>query len=165
MSAQPDNVPGVRTAIFDASDGQPGIRLRPDEEVIGEYEFVNAVMYEFGADRADAYDMLFWRHYRDGLHLFAQCNDFFLWGCSDVEEIMPDDLALLRQCNDDIPDSYEAILLYCARHRGRRPQKPYYDLLEAEHHHLFDAAGPAMMTGIWPSKAGDATHDLSGDAP
>ena len=34
------------------------------------------------------------------------------------------------------------VLLFCARERKMRPQKPYYELIPTELHALFDACGP-----------------------
>lgn len=99
----------------------------------------------------DLTDHLWWRLPDGGgdLLLFINAGDFFYWACSDLEPIETmDDALLLEQCiaecqvalNEKWPN--EGPLLYAARHRKMRPQRPYYKHLDERVHALFDAAGP-----------------------
>lgn len=102
--------------------------------------------------RALAFDLtgaLWWRLVDDELALFIECSDFFYWGTADVEPIETDaDVELLErsiaECRELMGETYpnEGPLLYCARHRGMRPQQPYYQYLDESTRALFDDAGP-----------------------
>lgn len=93
----------------------------------------------------DAADNIWWR-IGDGknpddkeLHIYALCNDLFHWGAADVEEITLENLPTLRQAVQDVAEvtgdieanSDYAFLLFAARVRGMRPQKPFYDTVHA----------------------------------
>jgi hypothetical protein len=98
----------------------------------------------------DLCDQLWWRSNTNGnLLMFIAANDFFYWATSDVEPVETDaDIEMLEQaiadCREAMGDAYptEGPLLYCARHRGLRPQQPYYKYLDERTRPLFDAAGP-----------------------
>ena len=94
-----------------------------------------------------------------GVRLIIGCNDFFYWGTADGEELTPADLPLLRQCVDDLKAAEKhsedhCWLLFCARKRGMRPQRPFFraysrkeaayvgDQLSPPVRALFDACGP-----------------------
>ena len=84
----------------------------------------------------DLFEEILW----DGeLRFYANCNDFFYWGCADGEPISKDDLDLLESSINDSKD-YNGVLLYCARKRKMRPQGAYYKHLEKDKV-LFDACG------------------------
>ena len=103
--------------------------------------------------------------------IFANCNDLFWWACADAEEVTPENIGALRKALEDIAplvkagdDAIEekkargekqifssdppmisksmAVLLFCARARGMRPQGAYYDAFPPPLAALFDAAGP-----------------------
>jgi hypothetical protein len=94
-------------------------------------------------EEADLYEDLFWRVTRTpqglGLHktevrLFAQCSDLFYWATADLEEIVPEDLPLLRSTLDDLKlvgATYYLNELFSCRKRKLRPQKPWYKHFEA----------------------------------
>ena len=85
---------------------------------------------------------------------YIKCNDFFAWGCSDAEEITPDNISILEQCivdmnalDDSLPEKQYHTgswggHLFCARSRGMRPQGACYRSIPRELWPLFDACGP-----------------------
>ncbi len=98
--------------------------------------------------RADCHNELWWR-VDDGLiRFFAICSDWFAWATADLEEITPDDLALLRQTADDlaaIDEGYHLSTLYASRKRQMRPMRQVYtdaNAISPAAAQLFDAAGP-----------------------
>jgi len=85
----------------------------------------------------DCCDELYWT---DDLIFYVHCNDLFFWGSVDVENIETDDnITLLMECLRQSKNN--ALLLYCARKRGMRPQGAYYKYLFKEED-LFDNCGP-----------------------
>lgn len=111
-------------------------------------EFLLRVLQATGFDYCDS---LWWRcdapEY-DPATLFINCSDFFHWACSDSVEVTPENVHILeesiRDCRQVTNERYpnEAPLLFCSRVRGMRPQKPYYEALDAKLWRLFDACGP-----------------------
>lgn len=118
-------------------------------------------------DDADVHDGFWWRangpEY-EPFKILVNCNDLFWWACADCEEVTPDNLDVLERSFADIKpfcermrESWrdgtsketptvmmsEALLLFCARARGMRPQGAFYDQWPPEVAALFDAAGPA----------------------
>lgn len=92
----------------------------------------------------DIHSYLFWS---DKLEFFINCNDFFWWGCADLEPIKyDDDMALLLECLG--LDGTHGPLLYCARKRQMRPQGAYYKYIGKDLWPLFDACGPVREKGI-----------------
>jgi hypothetical protein len=96
----------------------------------------------------DCYDAIWWRC--DGefapVTFFVNCNDLFWWATADAEPLTSGDIPELQQAIADICkiDKYEAstgFLLWCARKRGMRPQRPAYPQNE-QLWALFDACGP-----------------------
>ena len=85
------------------------------------------------ATEFDNCDSLFWRRSgSDGiegdLQVFAQCSDFFTWGCADCEPIeTEDDVRLLEQARADLTaatgDKWPIWVteLYAARRRNQPP--------------------------------------------
>lgn len=132
-------------------------------------EFVTDVLSlndEF-LDYGDVWDSIWWR--TDGefapVTFMVNCNDLFAWACADCVEITPDNLQLLKQSVTDVRsalgltkpnrdssvDDYhtwgkagtDAALLFCARVRGLRPQRPAYERwFDKRLHSLFDACEP-----------------------
>lgn len=99
------------------------------------------------ADENDMHEDLYWRASPDGARFFVLCNDFFWWACGDLEQITPDNLALLEDSFRvtrplGIAAECAAPLLFCARSRGMRPQGAYYKHLPESTWLLFDACGP-----------------------
>jgi len=70
---------------------------------------------------------------------YIGCNDFFMWGCSDAEDITVETLPILQQAFKDAPD--DGALLYCARQRKMRPQGACYKWIDKENWPLFDECG------------------------
>lgn len=62
------------------------------EDLLG---FVLRVLGTISA--ADCYGELFWR--TDGeyapITFWINCNDFFFWGCADMEDLTPDNIDVL----------------------------------------------------------------------
>lgn len=105
---------------------------------------------------ADAHRDLWWR--TDGeyapIRFFINCNDAFIWGSADCEDVTPENVELLQQAYGD----YEAHggLLFCARMRKMRPQGAMYHYLDKKYWGLFDACGPEReVDGGNPYKQGD----------
>ncbi|WP_280195944.1 hypothetical protein [Nocardia farcinica] len=94
-----------------------------------------ARLTEFGAC-----DSIWWRHNEnnpDRIDTYIRCSDVFYWGTSDLELVTLDALPALRQAIDDVEaisgNRYrnldDALLLFVARVRRKRPQGAYYPYL------------------------------------
>lgn len=103
----------------------------------------------------DGNSAIFWRYDNGRMRVFAECGDVFAWGCSDVEEITPDNLAMLRQAVADVRtltttetleqrDASDGFTLFCARARGMRPQGAFYKYLEV---HIVEPGPPNAEHG------------------
>lgn len=106
-------------------------------------------------DRYDQHESLFWRtgeKYGGGVYdtpaqFFARCSDLFYWGCADLEEITPGNVAVLEgamadaKAADQVVGACHGGELFCCRVRGMRPQGAAYPP-EVELWPLFDACGP-----------------------
>lgn len=89
----------------------------------------------------------------DPITLMVSCNDFFIWGSSDGEEITPENIEVLEQAVKDVEaltggKRTYADLLFCARVSKLRPQGAYYKYLPKELWPLFDACGPVREAGL-----------------
>jgi hypothetical protein len=90
------------------------------------------------AQKYDFIDDLIWDQ---DLKFAINCNDVFMWGCADAEEIeTEEDVNLLQQACEDSNDWGH--ILYCARKQGMRPQGSYYEYLYNDEWELFNACGP-----------------------
>lgn len=94
----------------------------------------------------DLHRYLFYRVKDNDDVVFALiCNDLFMWACSDMEELTPENSPILEQAiidlNSAIGNCYNAPELFACRVREMRPQKRYYECLSKEIWHLFDACG------------------------
>ncbi len=95
-------------------------------------------------------DDLWWRTDNEyaPVTFFVNCNDLFFWASADLEKVTKDNIADLEQAyiDADLADpelgTVYASLLFCARMRKMRPQKPYYKSLPVLLHPLFNACGP-----------------------
>lgn len=86
----------------------------------------------------DVQDDLWWNA---DPQFFIICNDVFYWGGADFEDVADEaDLALLEKSLID--SKLYGTALYCARRRKMRPQKQYYELLDAAYAGMFIATGP-----------------------
>lgn len=118
--------------------------------------FVCRVLSIFDGFNGLSNDDVWWRTDDEyaPITLFINCNDVFLWGCSDCEEVTPDNIAILEQCVKDVELITErrrhAEVLFCCRVRNMRPQGAYYEerYCPKELWSLFDAAGPERETGV-----------------
>lgn len=109
---------------------------------------------------ADVRDGLHW--YTDphgsGMRFAVPCNDLFDWATADVEPVLPEDTEDLQRALDDMEslgiDPLEidteglALMLWCCRHRGQRPQWPYVNKEAEAVIDLFRQAGPPRDD--WP---------------
>lgn len=89
----------------------------------------------------------------DELIFLVNCSDVFTWGTADCERIDDEsDLNGLEQAIwecEVIMGRYrgaDGFLLWVARKREMRPQGAFYDHLDKELWHLFDACGPVRET-------------------
>lgn len=106
-------------------------------------EFERDLLRLFAAH--DCCDKLHWD--RD-LTFYVSCNNFFFPNHNDSVKIeTDDDMSLLIQCF--CQTQRHAVLLYCARKRGMRPQGECYKrfMFELAVEALFDDCGP------WLSRA------------
>ncbi len=106
------------------------------------------VLRAFAVWPNESNDMLLWR--TDGRYapitFFANCSDLFDWATADWEVITPENVGVLERAFEDVRALsrgwlYEGVYLFCARVRGRRPQRPAYPKDERLWP-LFDACGP-----------------------
>lgn len=89
-------------------------------------------------------DSIFWD---EDLRFYVNCNDVFDWGCSDAEEVTPENIHLLEQSFKD--DRIYAETLFCARVRKIRPQGAAYPPKEREKTiQLLNECGPERKTGL-----------------
>lgn len=101
----------------------------------------------------DAHQGWFWRVDGGAVRLFAVCNDTFVWGCADGEEITPENIGQLRQAFADcqaaerVAGTVYAGELFAARIRQMRPQGACYKGMEPAIAALFDACGPPREVG------------------
>lgn len=97
---------------------------------------------------ADSTNDLWWR--TDGeyapIQFFINCNDVFMWGCSDCEQITPENIEILRSSYEDCEEN--GAELFCSRVRHMRPQGAWYGYCSRDKWALFDACGPERETGI-----------------
>lgn len=88
------------------------------------------------------YEDIWWRC--DGEHapitVLVNCNDLFYWACADAEKLTEENLDIFEKAHADDPKN--GSLLFCCRVREMRPQKPFYDYLDKDKHHLYDECGP-----------------------
>lgn len=103
----------------------------------------------------DACGEIWWR--TDGkfapVTFLINCNDLFYWASADCEEVNPENIHILKQAIEDskeLTDSHHALLLFCARVRNMRPQRPYYKYFSDGMKKLMDEAGPWR----WPGSEG-----------
>ena len=88
-------------------------------------------------------DSLFKGHRYVGKILCVNCSDLFYWGTADGIPL-PDDCSEIEKAIEDCSGDIETgFLLWCARTRQMRPQKPYYEYFPKETWELFDACGPS----------------------
>jgi hypothetical protein len=154
-----DGAASVSTKGFDQAQGRIATALR-------------AMQICDGFDGPSA-DTLWWRtddQYAP-VTMFVNCNDLFMWGCSDCEAITAEnvealalavaDIAAIDDCEVDM-----AGLLWVSRLRGSRPQGAYYKSIDKALWPLFDACGPVRDAGFGnpvahPASAIEARSDAT----
>lgn len=92
-------------------------------------------------------DELWWRTDDDyaPVTLIVNCNDLFFWGTADCETLGPSSIDELEKAITDAKEAGEiehGHLLWIARRRGMRPQKPYYKYFKEPLAKLFNECGP-----------------------
>lgn len=70
---------------------------------------------------------------------FVNCNDVFYWGCSDAEDIEPEEIPDLLECYKQTNDYGD--MLWCCRKRKMRPQKPWFGNFCNVEKQLFESCG------------------------
>ena len=88
-------------------------------------------------DDLEMNDDVFWNN----RNCILNCNDAFAWGCSDAEDLRPEDVPALKQAYAD-SKAYNGTLLFICRKRGMRPQGAMYAHLDRVDWPLFDMCGP-----------------------
>lgn len=80
---------------------------------------------------------------------YVNCNDLFVWGCADGEEITVETLTEFHKALSDCGGNLNtASDLYCARRRKMRPQGACYSHYNKKYWSLFDACGPEREVGL-----------------
>ena len=74
------------------------------------------------------------------VRMYVDCSDLFFWACADAEEISFDELNDLSEYVSISPGF--GGLMWCAKKRGMRPQKPYYKLFSKAESEILDGFGP-----------------------
>jgi len=101
---------------------------------------------------AAEYDIVDSIHWTEKLEFFISCNDIFMWGCADGEEVESQiDVELLQRALvdcDELGVDYMGPILYCARKRKLRPQGAYYSYIDKKLWHLFHECGPEREVGL-----------------
>jgi hypothetical protein len=82
------------------------------------------------------------------LDFFVNCKDFFFWGSTYAEEILPENPEAFLQALQDV-GSVWGPLLFCARKRNMRPQGASYKYMDNELWPLFDACGLEREIGMF----------------
>jgi hypothetical protein len=74
------------------------------------------------------------------VHPHVLCNDLFWWASADAESLLPEHYPALLTALEESPNHGE--LLWVARMRGMRPQRPYYAYFSEYEKELFNEVGP-----------------------
>lgn len=122
------------------------------EKALENYYFVRkCVHYAWDKDLME--DFFFYFAGQEGIgpiKVSINCNDLFYWGCSDGEEVTPENFNLLEEAYEQLKPLYEVPsfvcsitlgLLFCCKARQMRPQTPYYYHIDRKYWDLFNACG------------------------
>jgi hypothetical protein len=125
-------------------------------------EFVCRVLSIFNGFDGLSNDDVWWRTDTEyaPITLMVNCNDLFFWGCSDCEEVTPENIELLEKTVKEVhdltgTDRYADALFVC-RVRRMRPQGACYDeryIGPETLWPLYDACGPERKTDFGNPKA------------
>ena len=105
----------------------------------------------FNGFSGPASDGLWWR--TDGEYapvtLLVMCNDLFTWATAECETLTAENIGLLEATHAELLAIDRELgcfadILFCCRVRGNRPQRPYYQYIDARLHGMFDACGPSV---------------------
>lgn len=104
-------------------------------------------------DKYDDHDELRWHFNAEQLTFYVNCNDLFVWGCADAEEITPEDLPALEQAFHDCVTaddccSHYGPWLFVARKIKMRPQTCILKKMPDAIRPLFEACGPLREVGF-----------------
>ena len=100
------------------------------------------------------YDMMEELYWTTDLQFYINCNDVFLWGSADAEDVTLKSLNVLEQSYIDA--EFDGAYLYCARQRKIRPQGALYSSINKKHWDLFNACGPEREISLGnPYKPGE----------
>lgn len=131
-----------RCALGDATKRGSDDALRA---IRAEHEFMERLLRV--TEAAENNEDLLWREQADGSwKFFVICNDIFWWATADLEEITPDNIHILEESYKDLNaidyvETSFTSMLFAARARGMRPQRPAYPR-DDKVAMLFDAVGP-----------------------
>lgn len=104
--------------------------------------------------------------------LFINCNDFFHWACSDMEEITSESISVLEEAVKEMKEKIIEIgeqerdyiflewvgLYFCCKNRKMRPQGACYTTVPPELHSLFDSCGPERKIDIFNPQSNDGKY-------
>lgn len=82
----------------------------------------------------------------DSVCLIYNCNDIFMWGCADCEEIPVEELKDFAACLEESPKWGGA--LWVARKRKERPQGAVLEFMSEKDLRLFSECGPKKPVGL-----------------
>lgn len=92
----------------------------------------------------DLFNAVFWT---EDLEFQIICNDIFVWGSADCEELTEytlDDL----EAAINVVGTHDGCFLYCAMRRGMRPQGAAYSCFNEKNWNRFDLCGPVREVGL-----------------
>lgn len=101
----------------------------------------------------ELFDEILWN---ENLEFYILCNDLFIWGTADAEDITEETFPELVKAVDEVNVFYDngyvnsgdGLWLYCARMAKMRPQGAAYKYISKKNWHLFDECGPKREVGF-----------------
>lgn len=88
-------------------------------------------------ESVDGHSDLHWTFDENGKIWFTlDCSDVFSWGCSDFEELTPENIHIFKKAIEDIKEiksaNHHCVILFAVRSRKGVPQQPFLDLYKKE---------------------------------
>lgn len=85
--------------------------------------YIEEIISMFAEAEGSIEDLFF--HTKPELKVFAMCSDWFAWAYTDLEEITPEDLPLLRECFETLKPYHkdERALWYLGEYYASRKRK------------------------------------------